>query len=117
MSGFSGSSGRNRYRNGNYGSGHYKKKGFFGNLFSMGSGGSGRGYYNQGQPYQNQQAPDRQGLFENAVACKKCNAQIPVGSKFCLECGEKVADALFCMNCGEKLPPQAKFCLKCGTKL
>ncbi|MDA8229078.1 MAG: zinc ribbon domain-containing protein [Desulfitobacterium hafniense] len=53
----------------------------------------------------------------NAIICSKCNSQIPVGSKFCLECGEKVNESLFCMNCGEKLPPNAKFCLKCGNKI
>lgn len=59
------------------------------------------------QPLQNQ----------NMTICRRCSAQIPAGSKFCLQCGEKVADELFCMNCGEKLPANAKFCLKCGNKV
>jgi ribosomal protein L40E len=53
----------------------------------------------------------------NVLICSKCSSQIPVGSKFCLQCGEKVCNELFCLNCGEKLPLDAKFCLKCGNKI
>ena len=48
------------------------------------------------------------------MICTKCNARIADGSKFCLECGEKVNVLLYCKNCGEKLSQNAKFCLKCG---
>ena len=51
---------------------------------------------------------------QNSMTCSKCNSKVPKGSKFCLQCGEKVNDVLFCMSCGEKLPQSAKFCLKCG---
>nr|WP_235929353.1 zinc ribbon domain-containing protein [Heyndrickxia ginsengihumi] len=50
------------------------------------------------------------------MTCRRCHVQIPAGSKFCLECGEKVEKMLFCMNCGETLPAGAKFCSNCGAK-
>lgn len=117
MSMFSRSSKGNQYKNGNYGSKHYQKKGILGNLLNMiGSRSNSKGYNNQyshpNQPIQNQQQSS-----QNVLVCSKCNSKIPLGSKFCLECGEKVKDVLFCISCGEKLPPNAKFCLKCGTKL
>ena len=77
--------------------------------------------------------------------CPKCGQEIPAGSKFCLECGEKVivipdgkilcpdcgqivANGKFCIECGHKfitvcpncnkeIPNGAKFCLECGNKL
>jgi len=123
MSSFSRSSKGNNYRNGNYGSNHYQKKGFLGNLINMiGSRSGSKGYQNQypqqyPQGYPNQPIQNQQLSQQNAVICGKCQSKIPTGSKFCLECGEKVNDILFCTNCGESLPPNAKFCLKCGTKL
>jgi len=79
------------------------------------------------------------------VKCPKCGADIPQGSKFCLQCGEKVevvAEGMtvcpecgktvqkgkFCLECGHKfvtvcpkcgkdVPEGAKFCLECGEKL
>lgn len=119
MSFFSRSSKGNHYKNGNNGSTHYQKKGFLGSLFNViGSGSKSNGQYNQyQQQYPNQPVQNQQQSNQNALICCKCNSQIPTGSKFCLECGEKVNDVLFCANCGEKLPPNAKFCLKCGTKL
>ncbi len=119
MSSFSRSSKRSHYRNGNNGSNYYQKKGIFGNLLNMlGSRSGVRGQQNQ-YPLQNTQQPlqNQQPLQQNTTVCGKCTAKIPNGSKFCLECGEKVNSALFCLNCGESLPPNAKFCLKCGTKL
>ena len=119
MSIFSRSSKGNHYKNGNHGSSHYQKKGLLGNLFdSIWSGSNSSRNHNQyprqypNQPIQNYQQPP-----QNVLNCSKCNSKIPTGSKFCLECGEKVSVVLFCMNCGETLPPNAKFCLKCGTKL
>ena len=78
-------------------------------------------------------------------SCPKCGAAIPTGSKFCLECGEKietVPDGMItcpecgqtvvkgkfcpecghkfisaCPNCGKEIPAGAKFCLECGAKL
>jgi hypothetical protein len=121
------SSSGNHYKRGTHGSGHYQQKGLLGNLLNiMGSGSGSKGhYYNQGNhynqpaPVQHQPAamPHQPIESQNLTNCSKCNSRIPAGSKFCLQCGEKVADALFCTNCGEKLPSNAKFCLKCGTKM
>ena len=82
---------------------------------------------------------------QETMTCPKCGASIPNGSKFCLECGEKVEvipDNMVvcpecgktvvkgkfcpecghkfitvCPNCGKTVPDGAKFCLECGTKL
>ena len=49
------------------------------------------------------------------MQCPSCKADIPEGSKFCLECGA----ALFgrCPSCGNANPASAKFCLECGRRL
>src|SRR6516164_8048364 len=49
------------------------------------------------------------------VQCPSRKADIPEGSKFCLECGA----ALFgrCPSCGNANPASAKFCLECGHRL
>jgi membrane protease subunit (stomatin/prohibitin family) len=125
MSLFSRSSKGNYYKNGNYGSSHYQKKGILGGLLNVfGSGGFSGGRHNN---YGNQPYPPQQGYFDgqqnpslvqqNALACCKCNSRIPNGSKFCLECGEQVKTELHCQNCGEKMQPNAKFCNNCGDKL
>jgi membrane protease subunit (stomatin/prohibitin family) len=50
------------------------------------------------------------------MACPKCAAQIPAGSKFCPECGQStVVETKKCANCGADLAG-AKFCPECGTK-
>ena len=79
------------------------------------------------------------------VVCLKCGAKLPVGAKFCFECGTKVelltenevlcpqcgkktikgkfcqecGAPLFrvCPNCGKEVTDDAKFCLECGQKL
>jgi len=121
---FSRSSKGNHYKHGNYGSSHYQNNGLFGNLFRHIISGSGSGgHHNQhGYPYNNMPMPNQLNqapltLNQNAIICKKCGSKIPVGSKFCLECGEKVQETTICRNCGEKVPPNSKFCLKCGNKL
>jgi ribosomal protein L40E len=119
MSFSSRSSNGKHYKNGHYGSNHYQKKGLLGSLFNMIvsrslSHGKNNNYGNQ---YNNAPMHNQPTANQNAMNCGKCNSQIPAGSKFCLQCGEKVSDVLFCMNCGEKLPPNAKFCLKCGNKI
>ncbi len=75
--------------------------------------------------------------------CAQCGKPLVEGAKFCLECGEAVAqpgektcpacgentpEGKFCMkcgaslapscpSCGKELPAGAKFCLECGEKL
>jgi len=116
MSFSSKSSKRNHYKDGHQGSSHYQKKGLFGSLFDVvGSRSRSHGHYEN----QNNNTPsfNKNTTNLNSANCSKCGSQIPAGSKFCLECGEKVSEATNCMNCGEKLPPNAKFCLSCGNKV
>jgi class 3 adenylate cyclase len=47
------------------------------------------------------------------MTCASCGTELPVGAKFCLECGTPVVSG--CANCGTELPSGAKFCLECGT--
>jgi hypothetical protein len=49
------------------------------------------------------------------VQCPSCKADIPEGSKFCLECGAALCGR--CPSCGNANPASAKFCLECGHKL
>ena len=49
------------------------------------------------------------------MKCPKCQFENEEGSKFCLECGEKLE--IKCLQCGKILPPLAKFCNQCGQKL
>lgn len=119
MSFFSRSSKKSHYKYGNHGSSHYKKKGILGGLFDMiasrSSSGSHYGHYrhqHNHSPVQNQPFPN-----QGSLNCNKCNSQIPAGSKFCLNCGEKVKLELFCSNCGEKMLPNSKFCSQCGNQL
>lgn len=71
--------------------------------------------YNASMNQQNNVPVNQQAGQQNLVNCRKCNEQIPSGSKFCLQCGEKVSDASVC-TCGQQLAPNAKFCLECGKK-
>jgi rRNA maturation endonuclease Nob1 len=49
------------------------------------------------------------------VRCPSCKADIPEGSKFCLECGAALLGR--CPSCGNTNPATAKFCLECGHRL
>jgi class 3 adenylate cyclase/predicted ATPase len=49
------------------------------------------------------------------VQCPGCKANLPVGSKFCGQCGAALASA--CPSCGHANPAQNKFCSECGTRL
>src|ERR1700719_4233834 len=63
---------------------------------------------------------------EANVLCSRCSTNLPDGSQFCLECGQRVdlaansialatIPAQFpCGKCGTSLPPAAEFCPKCG---
>lgn len=52
---------------------------------------------------------------EELKECVQCHAQIPVGSKFCPECGCNNSERI-CV-CGNKLKPGTKFCSECGKKV
>jgi len=47
------------------------------------------------------------------VICSICGTENPAGTKFCKECGARLAAA--CPSCGAVLLPDAKFCGECGS--
>ena len=50
--------------------------------------------------------------------CTECGNALPVGAKFCMNCGAKQQSAAaVCPGCGEATIPGAKFCMNCGQKL
>ncbi|UCC92624.1 MAG: SPFH domain-containing protein, partial [Thermoplasmata archaeon] len=85
----------------------------------MGLGaGAGMGYMmmdsmarQAGGPGAPQQAP----AAAPQVACVKCQAMIPAGTKFCPQCGAGQSEA--CPKCNAQIPPGTKFCPECGEKL
>lgn len=55
-------------------------------------------------------------LAPPTVKCPNCQAENPVGAKFCSACGTSLAPAAaHCAHCGEELAPGARFCASCGT--
>jgi membrane protease subunit (stomatin/prohibitin family) len=50
-----------------------------------------------------------------ALACPKCQAAVPQGSKFCGSCGSPMPAAAACPKCQAALAPGAKFCASCGA--
>ncbi len=55
------------------------------------------------------------------IICPSCSARIPATSKFCLDCGTKIAapptGTKNCSKCGHPVLATAKFCPECGQKL
>ena len=49
------------------------------------------------------------------MECRTCKADVPEGSRFCIECGASLPSA--CPSCGHSNPPRAKFCANCGNRL
>src|SRR5690349_15911028 len=49
------------------------------------------------------------------MECPSCKAEIPVGNRFCEECGAPVPTG--CPSCGAPIRPGAKFCGNCGNRL
>lgn len=50
------------------------------------------------------------------MACPNCSAQVPVGAKFCPECGKSPQPATkSCVSCQATIPATTKFCPECGT--
>lgn len=50
-------------------------------------------------------------------SCIKCQKEIPIDSKFCPHCGGSQNVELHCPACGKKLDPSSKFCDECGQKI
>ena len=53
-------------------------------------------------------------ISSDTVVCPECGKTVAKG-KFCPECGHKFVTA--CPKCGKDVPVGAKFCLECGEKL
>lgn len=73
---------------------------------------------NQIQQRTSRFAPKTATIQENdskTIKCSKCGNELPSGSKFCMNCGEKIEE-LKCKNCGAKLTQNAKFCPECGIR-
>lgn len=52
--------------------------------------------------------------------CTKCNAEIPAGKNFCVECGEHLPEqpqVRKCAKCGAVIPDCKNFCIECGEHL
>lgn len=66
-----------------------------------------------------------QGAFQGGqmVVCPKCNAQVPVGTRFCPSCGNPMAPPAAasagtpCPKCGQPVPAGVKFCPNCGASM
>ncbi len=53
------------------------------------------------------------------MTCSHCGAETPVDSRFCKECGQRLApeEELTCPHCGTKIPAGSKFCKECGGEI
>ncbi|MCL1974869.1 MAG: zinc ribbon domain-containing protein [Firmicutes bacterium] len=54
---------------------------------------------------------------DSEIICSACGKENLPGTKFCMECGEKLAapEKRIC-SCGAQIPPGVKFCGECGAK-
>ena len=64
------------------------------------------------QPGAAQQQAPQAPAQPQTMQCPHCQAAMPVGSKFCSNCGKSLAGPV--CECGAQLPPGAKFCNECG---
>lgn len=56
----------------------------------------------------------------NTVKCQNCNNDVPVSTRFCPQCGEKVEIKVYpenCESCGKPLIKGKNYCPDCGTKV
>jgi rRNA maturation endonuclease Nob1 len=62
------------------------------------------------------------------IKCNNCNAEVPLGTSFCTECGKPVENIseinenrldqnVVCPKCHVEISADLKFCEKCGTKI
>lgn len=51
-----------------------------------------------------------------SVRCDSCGVEVE-GGKFCPECGTPLNPRTDCPRCGTELKPGSKFCMECGQKL
>lgn len=126
MSGFfSRSSSKGCYPYSGYGGKYYKRRGILSGLFGRHSTRkcSGHPPYNQ-QGCQHQEQSIRRNQYNSSNLekdslgkCLVCAVSIPIGSKFCLSCGEPVSNLLSCPYCGRGIPASCTFCPECGQRV
>jgi membrane protease subunit (stomatin/prohibitin family) len=65
------------------------------------------------------QASAQQTAQPSKMKCTKCGANIPIGIKFCNECGAKIAKSniIACPKCNTDVAEGSKFCPNCGQKM
>ncbi|MBD5510829.1 MAG: SPFH domain-containing protein [Lachnospiraceae bacterium] len=51
------------------------------------------------------------------TVCAACQTQNPAAAKFCINCGQVLAQEEHCPECGSVIAKGAKFCPNCGKKL
>jgi len=49
--------------------------------------------------------------------CPECRTELPAEAKFCSSCGHRLGESLVCPHCKTKLPPGTKFCTNCGESV
>lgn len=49
-----------------------------------------------------------------SLTCDKCGSQSPIGTKFCLNCGDPF---ILCPACGQDNPSETKFCVFCSSPM
>lgn len=54
---------------------------------------------------------------QDTKECVSCHARIPIGSRFCPECGFNNESMELVCECGKKLAPGTKFCPECGRRV
>ncbi len=55
-------------------------------------------------------------IEEAKGTCPECGHKNPEGTKFCQECGCKLALRTDCVSCGAAFAPGTRFCGACGAK-
>ena len=50
------------------------------------------------------------------MKCPNCNKEVTDDTKFCPECGCKLAKNV-CPKCGNEIEANTKFCPECGEKI
>lgn len=51
------------------------------------------------------------------MKCPHCNAEHPIGTKFCPETGRLIISSQTCSFCGATIPNDSRFCPECGKML
>ena len=67
-------------------------------------------------------------MSDKSIKCDYCNAELPLGLKFCTECGKPLKQnpnfeeedsnqKNNCPNCNAKIASDLRFCTECGTEI